>query len=70
MENVFAIVKNNIVINMIVADDVETAEMLYPESLCIDVSNFDVSPGIGDSYSDGEFTSTKKTEETNDQEPV
>lgn len=56
METVFAILENNIVINLIVAEDIETAEALYPGKLCVNADDYDPKPSIGMILVDGVFT--------------
>jgi hypothetical protein len=57
MENIVAIIENNIVINMIVADDVEIAEALYPNAVCVNAADYDPRPSIGMIFTDGVFAS-------------
>lgn len=56
METVFAILENNIVINMIVADNIVTAEALYPGKACVNADEYDPKPSIGMIFVDGVFT--------------
>ena len=63
MENVFAIDKNNIVTNMIVADDIEVAEALYPSAVCVNAADYDPSPSIGMILVGGVFTQQEITSE-------
>ena len=51
----FAVIKNGLVDNVIVADNKEIAETVS-ESICVEIEWVPGAPGIGWSYANGTFT--------------
>jgi hypothetical protein len=59
MNKTFAVIKNNLVVNLIVAESLEIAEEVTG-STCIEY----YAPKIGNMYSDGQFIPSVVEEET------
>jgi hypothetical protein len=63
----FAVIKNNVVENIILADSLEAAISVSEGFECVEYSNEpDNSPYIGLGYSDGVFEQPTTEESTND----
>jgi len=67
MKNFLILNENNLVINEIVADSIETVESIFSDKVCIE--NVDLSAGMGFTYSNGVFTSPIPETEEEDVPP-